>query len=604
MHVAMAAQNVGFGVRSTQPDVKRSHKTHSVLESSSSSYGPERRPWRETVSEVAVTEAGELLVSPPSTDPLQLESYPEVPGITSTLYQLPSSGLAPEQRQRALEETSAMLHKVAAGLLGFQANQKFSYPVLSELCNVHLDNEGDPFRQQKSATVGNTKWLERNVLDYNASLWHAKWPHDPSDPDSYWGYIAPMGSTEGNMFALRSARDYLSGMFLVSSVNTDGDPRPMQSFVQGQCKSDNMNALKPVGFYSADFHYGVVKGFQVCNVPTFHDIGTQFYPHENPLGGAWQRDVPCENGDAGPGSIDVEALAKLVDFFSGKGHPIILVFNYGSTFKGAYDDIKSVEETLLPILKKNGMYEREISHPKNPNLSATRQGFWFHIDGALSCSYMPFIEMGHKQGIIKDAPGPMFDFRLESVSSIVTSTAKWFGSPWPGGIYLTRTGLQLLLATNTAQHQHPLSEPTLTCSRNAHVSLMLWSHNSSNSFADEIQKVARVLQVADYAEARLRTLQNELREDLWVSRTRLSLAIYFKRPNKDIFSKYSLSGKTLFFNGELRDYCHIYVMPHVEREDIDRFVEELRQPGAFLHQDPRERARKKLDALKDSYSQY
>ena len=39
------------------------------------SYGPERRPWRETVSEVAVTEDGELLVSSPSTDPLQLDSY-------------------------------------------------------------------------------------------------------------------------------------------------------------------------------------------------------------------------------------------------------------------------------------------------------------------------------------------------------------------------------------------------------------------------------------------------------------------------------------------------------------------------------------------------
>ena len=77
------------------------------------SYGPERRPWRETVSEMAVTEDGELLVSPPSTDPLQLDSYPEVPGVTSTFYQLPSSGLPSHQLQQAVEETSTLVHQVA-----------------------------------------------------------------------------------------------------------------------------------------------------------------------------------------------------------------------------------------------------------------------------------------------------------------------------------------------------------------------------------------------------------------------------------------------------------------------------------------------------------
>ena len=35
------------------------------------------------------------------------------------------------------------------------------------------------------------------VLDFYARLWHAKTPHNPNDPDSYWGYILSMGSTEG-----------------------------------------------------------------------------------------------------------------------------------------------------------------------------------------------------------------------------------------------------------------------------------------------------------------------------------------------------------------------------------------------------------------------
>lgn len=561
------------------------------------SYGPERRPWRETVSEMAVTEDGGLLVSPPSTDPIQLDSYPGVTGVTSTFYQLPSSGLASHQLQQAIEETSTLVHHVAEHMLGYQATEKFNYPILSELCDVHLDNKGDPFSQLKPAITGDTKWLERNILDYYASLWHAKWPHNPSDPDSYWGYIAPMGVTEGNIFAVCTARDYLKGFFSTSTLPTNGDLHPVHSFIQGRYEGGNTNAYKPVGFYSADSHYGVPKSFQVCDVPTFHEIGTQLYADENPLGGAWPREVPCENGDAGPGNIKVEALTRLVDFFSGKGHPIIIVFNYGSTFKGACDDIKAVEESVLPVLKKNGMYKRNISHPQSLKTS-TRRGYWFHVDGALCCSYMPFIEMGFKQGLIKDTPGPVFDFRLESVSSITTSSAKFIGAPWPSGIYLTRTGLQLMLPSSTLQGPLPGLEPTFSCSRNAHVSAMLWSRISLNSFKDEVKRVSDILKVADYAEAKLRNLQSELNRDLWVSRTRLSLAIYFKRPNNEIFTKYSLSRRMLYFGGELRDYCHIYVMHHVQQEDIDCFIADLRQPGAFPTQNPREGARLKREAMK------
>ena len=547
-----------------------------------------------------MTESGELLVSPPSTDPLQLDSYPEVPGVTREFYQLPSSGLASHQLQQALEETSTLVHQVTTHMLGFQANEKFHYPTLTSLCDVHLDNEGDPFNQPKINTKPNTKWLERNVLDYYASLWHAKWPHNPSDPESYWGYIAPIGVTEANMFAVCTARDYLSGMFCISRASSSEDPCSIHSFVRGRYEVHNTNAYKPVGFFSADSHYGVVKGFQVCDIPTFHEIGTQLYSNENPLGGAWPHSVPCEDGDAGPGSIDIEALTKLVDFFSGKGHPIIVVFNYGSTFKGACDDVKAAEESILPVLKKNGMYERTITHPEDPNTTVTRKGFWFHIDGALACSYMPYIEMGYRQGLIKDAPGPVFDFRLESVSSVATSAAKHNGVPWPSGIYLTRTGLQLMLPLNVSDY--PLPEPTFSCSRNAHISAVMWLHISSTSFNDEIKKISDMLEVADYAEAELRALQNELNLDLWVTHTRLSLAIYFKKPNREIFRKYSLSGKTLYFSGELRDYCHIYVMHHVQRDSIDRFIADLRLPGAFPAQNPRETAQAKRAELKKHYN--
>ena len=62
----------------------------------------------------------------------------------------------------------------------------------------------------------NTKWMERNVLDYYASFWNAKWPHDPEDPETYWGYVSTMGSSEGNLHGIWSTRDYLQGKCVVT----------------------------------------------------------------------------------------------------------------------------------------------------------------------------------------------------------------------------------------------------------------------------------------------------------------------------------------------------------------------------------------------------
>ena len=535
-------------------------------------HGPERKPWSEALSDMARGRNGEPLITPPSSDPLQLNSYPAVPGISQELYQLPSSGLTPAQVQRALRETRELVDHVTTNMLGFQANERFSLPALSQFCPIHLDNEGSPFDQSKPGVSCDTKWLECNVLDYFASLWHAKWPHNPADPDTYWGYLLPIGVTEANMFSLCTARDYLSGKFWLSEPQKNGDSHPVHSFLQGEFENENENAHRPVAFFSADSHFSVLKAIQVCNVPSFHEVGTELYPNENPLGGVWPMAVPCEDGDSGPGSINIDMLTKLVDFFSTKGHPIIIVFNFGSTFKGAYDDVKAAEEAIIPVLKKNGLYEHRVIHPLSKEV-ITRRGYWVHVDAALAGMYMSFIEMGHIQGVITDKPGPIFDFRLESVCSIAMSISKHVGGPWPCGIYLSRTGLQLALSSGL--------EPTFSCSRNGHIAPVLWSHITADNFEKQIQKITDILIVADYAEEKLRALEKELGQDLWVSRTRLSLAIYFKRPSAGIFRKFSLSSKSLYMKGELRNYCHIYVMHHVQKELIDRFIDALKAPGAF-----------------------
>ena len=323
--------------------------------------------------------------------------------VTSSWYQVPSTGLSEEQRTKALGETARAVQLSFKDTLGFQCNfREFAHAECAQgFLNTHLNNGGDPFGPSYDGL--STLWMERNVLDYYASLWHAKWPHDPKDPESYWGCTLTMGSTEGNLYAVWNARDYLSGKYVGESTELSKSALSNYHYEQCQCPPDNPNAFSPVAFYSNETHYSIMKAMEAMLVSTFYETGTHRYPTECPLGGKWPLAVPCVGGDAGPGIIDIEALKALVDFFSAKGHPILVIFNYGTTFKGAYDDVQAAGEALIPILKKNGMYEREhyIGDLNNPSGSFTRNGFWFHVDGALGAAYAPFLQMAYVNGRTK-----------------------------------------------------------------------------------------------------------------------------------------------------------------------------------------------------------
>ena len=261
-------------------------------------------------------------------------------------------------------------------------------------------------------------------------------------------------------------------------------------------------------------------------VPSFYEMGVQKYPEECPLGTEWPLAMPCEGGDAGPGSIDIGALSTLVDFFSAKGHPVIVVFNYGTTFKGAYDDVKAAGEAIVPILKKNGMYEwkHHLEDPTNPDAHIMRKGYWFHVDGALGAAYAPFLRMAHENGLTELKPPPVFDFQLEFVSSIVTSGHKWIGIPWPCGIYITKTKFHLRSKEQAHITYFDSPDLTLTGGRNAHSALVLWSYISTYSYEDQARKAAESLNVAVYAEESLKKLEAEIGEDLWVTYSPSSLS--------------------------------------------------------------------------------
>ena len=437
--------------------------------------------------------------------------------------------------------------------------------------NFRVNNEGDPFISSEYPL--NVKWMERNVLDYYASLWHAKWPHNESDMESYWGYLLNMGSTEGNIHAIWSARDYLTGKPIKSDTSLSLAPG-----MQPVCYDDNPNAFSPVAFYSNCSHSGMKRNLEMINMPSFYDIGIHQYPTDNPLGGPWPMRVPTTSGDTGisSGPVDIAALTKLVDFFTGKGHPILVIFNYGTTFEGAYDDVKTAGKALIPILKKNNMYSRKIYYDReNLDKYSERKGFWFHVDGALGAAYMPFIEMGYDHSLIKEKPGPVFDFQLDYVSSIVISGHKWAGCPWPCGIFMTKTGMLMNLVILSEPFQ-----PTASGSCNGLSTLMLWTFISTHSYDEQVKTIASCLHLAEYVVERLKELEKEISTE-WIHRSTLSLAVVFRKPNDKLVYKYSLFCKPVYVNNEERHYCHIYVMPSVTDYMIDQLIDELKNSDAF-----------------------
>ncbi|GAA2129177.1 hypothetical protein GCM10009760_00130 [Kitasatospora kazusensis] len=525
-------------------------------------------------------------------------------------FELPAGGLDDAQRLRALDTMDEYLTSKRRYLLGYQATQEMGGGAfdLGRFLHHNINNLGDPF--QSGGYKPNTKVVERAVLDYYAALWHAKGPYDAEDPQSYWGYVLSMGSTEGNMYALWNARDYLGGKALIQSpAGPSGAPR----YVRAAAEPGNPNAYRPVAFYSEDTHYSFAKAVQVLGVETFHAVGTEQYPDECPLAGPsaapheWPAEVPSRRGPSGhtwdgTGEIDIDALAVLVEFFAAKGHPIFVNLNLGSTFKGAHDDVRAVCERLLPIFEKHGLVQGEVTYGKDPGtgepLTDLRRRFWIHVDGALGAGYAPFLRMADADpagyGWAPDTVLPEFDFgitlptrefgNLDMVSSIAMSGHKWPGAPWPCGIYMTKAKYQIEPPSQPEYIGAP--DTTFAGSRNGFSPLVLWDHLSRHSYQDQVDRIRRAQELAAYLERRLRLLEQEKDVELWPARTPGAITVRFRKPSPELVAKWSLSSQdVLLVPGDettRRSYVHVFLMSSVDRSKLDALLEDLGNDPAIL----------------------
>ncbi|ADU71888.1 pyridoxal-dependent decarboxylase [Pantoea sp. At-9b] len=452
------------------------------------------------------------------------------------IFETPDSDLTKKAHERIQKLYRNVLSRQTLSL-GYPVNQKLDYSVISPFLNLHINNAGDPY--DASSTLLNTRDLEQEVLDYFANLWHAI-PRSPLTPESFWGYVLAMGSTEGNLYAMWSAREYFKGK--VSS-----------------CEQSIQRSRNPVLYFSSESHYSIEKSASILGVDTFQQIGNAYFPGECPIteDGHWPHGVPVDEY----GGVDPYLLELLVSFFANHGYPPIIVLNVGTTFQGAFDDVTLVWQRIAPILKQNGFCIETDCF--------SRPDFWIHIDGALGAAYLPYLEMAY-QSELSHVKGGLFDFRLPWVNSIVMSTHKWFGSPFVSGIYMSKEKYRMAPATLPEYIDSP--DTTLSGSRNGLSALMLWYAVFSVSSEKQAVIAARCEKVAAYAYECMHEIK-KIHPEFRVIRGPQSLVVLFSRPCDEIFNRFQLSGR-----GEL---AHIVAMPHVTYSAIDCLVNALKESDMF-----------------------
>lgn len=475
--------------------------------------------------------------------------YPE--GITPDLYRLDGDQIPARQWEQAMGELQSYIATYRKSFLGFQSTAQLDIKHLARYMDTFmgsaLNNIGDAFADPKLTDPDslsqladgyfslNSKWIERAVLDYFAERWHAGAPRrvkEDGDDDStnweqtYWGYVLSMGSTEGNLMALRSARDYLKGRVLLYESNA----QDANSWLRYE-ESDNRqkSEFNPVLLYSTASHYSVRKLAQMLEIDSY---AVRIDAH---------------------GRMDLDELLAVARYvLHQERRPLAVLFNYGTTWTGALDDVETAVARLIPELKKAGMFEREVRHATH---SCIRRGFWFHVDGALGAGYGTYVREHDGNRL------PIFDFRND-IQSIVMSGHKWIGAQWPTGVFMTQNRYML---TNDVPSYVGSLDSTLAGSRSGIAPIFLWDWIARRSDQEREREALTQLNLARYAQERI--------IEEWDSEAACapgSIMVVFKKPSSEaLIRKYALSASG--------DQVHLVCMRHVDEALIDKLIADLKK---------------------------
>lgn len=440
----------------------------------------------------------------------------------------------------AISQLESYVAKYRAHFLGYQSTAQLNTKHLASFVSSAINNIGDSFANPEVPEGElrdgyfslNSKWVEREVLDYLARLWKAPSPRWVRQDlrsdwlDTYWGYVLSMGSTEGNLMAIRSARDYLKGRILL--YDDAKSPGIMDLHYEEREGVETYDSrFDPVILYSTASHYSVRKLAQILEVEE-------------------RRIKSDEHGQMDPVHLEEVARKTLLE----DKRPIMVVFNYGTTWTGALDNVEKLTKMLLPIIKQAGFYHREV-----PN-HGFRKGYWLHVDGALGAGYGSYVDADPSTG----APLPRFDFSLD-IQSIVVSGHKWPGAPWPTGVYMT---LNKYLLTNDVPQVVGSMDSTLAGSRSGIAPIYLWDWIARSSDEDRKKEGEAQLRLAEYALTRIKAVW-----DKDATRAPGSIMVVFKAPPASTVRQFALATS----DGR----SHLVCMRHVKPPLVERLIKTLQE---------------------------
>lgn len=351
--------------------------------------------------------------------------------------------------------------------------------------------------------------------------WYARLWHLPAP---YWGYLTAMGATEGNLYCLQAARSYLQ--------QQHGQP--------------------PVLFYAASSHYSLHKAAHLLQLATPDSCNPRLSECATPL----LRALPL----TADGALDIEQLLSQLQLLWQLRQPVILVLTLGCTLIGRADPWRALADRLLHIYGE-----------------AYQQHCWLHLDGALGANYLPFTSQPIRHPL---AP----DFRHPLLHSVCSSPYKWLGLPFPVGLVLTRRQYQLRLpqfAGYTGSEDN-----TIAGSRPGLAAVLLWEQLGRRSVSQQQQLWLRLQQrLQRFEQAVSRIIRQHdptgLRLRLY-PRPPESLMLVFSAPNQTICHTFSLPVSRLPGAGWPGLFCHVVVLEHCHQSLLDRLIQALQQPDAFV----------------------
>ena len=231
------------------------------------------------------------------------------------------------------------------------------------------------------------------------------------------------------------------------------------------------------------------------------------------------------------GRMVPDSVEKVLD----PTRPCLIVYAMGSTFKGAIDDQKALDDVLA---RHEGM------------------AVYRHVDAALFGGYLPFTEY-------KD----LVDRRKTGFDSISVSGHKFFGIDSPCGLLITTRDVYDNQSTYDISYLNA-NMRMINCSRSGIEPLKFWWLMKTVGDEGWTEQAARIFENTRY-------LKSELKRIGWPYwNNEYSNTVIFRRPSAKVVRKYNLAcGEDAAFGGKL---SHVVVMQHVTKDSIDRLIADLR----------------------------